>query len=176
MKVTNGYCAGSWARIEANDNLLDYRWREYDYNGNIVAQRGEFTAAEDAAAERIIKSLPRPAHRVDDIYIRFGALPKGGKSRNWASGKYEDGVSVYRARYNVSTGTYQAWGALPGAEIAHLMRGSKIWLVTGDKVGTGSDGEPLLSNIISIHIPRAGDDSKYAQIIIYYCSNNLSIS
>lgn len=146
MKVTIGYCTGSWVRIES-DNLLNYRWREYDYDGNIVRQRGEFTASEDAEAERIIKSLPRPVHRVDDIYIRFGTLPKGGRSRNWASGEYERGVSVYRAHYNINTGTYQPFGALPGAEIAHLLRGSKIWLVTGDKVGTGSDGEPLLSNI-----------------------------
>ncbi len=149
LKVTIGHCAGGWVRIETDD-LLDYRWREYDYDGNIVRQRGEFTASEDAEAARIIKSLPRPAHRVDDIYIRFGDLPKGGKSRNWASGKYENGVSVYRARYNVNTGTYQTFGALPGAEIAHLLRGSKILLVTGDKVGTGSDGEPLLANVIII--------------------------
>lgn len=149
LKVTIGYCPGSWVRIESDD-LLNYRWREYDYDGNIVAQRGEFTASEDAEAERIIKSLPRPAHRVDDIYIRFGNLPKGGKSRNWASGEYERGVSVYRAHYNVSTGTYQPFGALPGAEIAHLLRGSKIWLVTGDKIGAGSDGEPLLTNVIII--------------------------
>lgn len=146
MKALSGFRPGSWVRIESDD-LLNYRWREYDYDGNIVAQRGEFTASEDAEAEKIIKSLPRPAHRVDDIYIRFGALPKGGKSRNWASGEYERGVSVYRARYNVNTGTYQPFGALPGAEIAHLLRGSKILLVTGDKVGTGSDGEPLLSNV-----------------------------
>lgn len=149
MKAISGFCAGSWVRIET-DNLLDYRWREYNYDGNIVAQRGEFTAEEDAEAERIMMSLPRPAHRVDDIYIRFGDLPKGGKSRNWASGEYERGVSVYRARYSVNTGTYQPFGALPGAEIAHLMQGSKILLVTGDKVGTGSDGEPLLANVIII--------------------------
>jgi len=146
MKAISGFCAGSWVRVESDD-LLNYRWREYDYDGNIVAQRGEFTASDDDEAEKIIKSLPKPAHRVDDIYIRFGALPKGGRSRNWASGEYERGVSVYRARYNVNTGTYQPFGALPGAEIAHLLRGSKILLVTGDKVGTGSDGEPLLSNV-----------------------------
>ena len=160
LKVTIGHCAGSWVRIESDD-LLNYRWREYNYDGNIVRQRGEFTASEDDEAERIIKSLPRPAHRVDDIYIRFGALPKGGKSRNWASGEYERGVSVYRARYNVNTGTYQPFGALPGAEIAHLLRGSQILLVTGDKVGTGSDGEPLLANVIIITELEYTTDGEY---------------
>ena len=81
-------------------------------------------------------------------YIRFGKIPENGKSEIWKGDVFnghEKGVSVYES-YNEKVVmpkkiTYSSCVSLSGC----LDR--NIYLVTGKRIGTGSDGEPLLKNV-----------------------------
>jgi hypothetical protein len=87
------------------------------------------------------------------VYIRFGNLPKGDRSRNYATGTVEAGVSVFEARYNLLTGAVELAGdALAGAAImaAFGAYGDTVLLVTGQYAGTGSDGEPVLRKVTTL--------------------------
>lgn len=93
------------------------------------------------------------------LYIRFGELPKDGKSRVHISGEpcvEEAGVSVYRAIE--ANGVY--YPELPEESNAagvsdyfrYLMESdSSVYLVTGDLLWLeGHDREPLLANPVVI--------------------------
>lgn len=91
------------------------------------------------------------------VYVRFGALPEDGKSRNALTGELEAGVSVYEALER--DGQYQI--LLPKMDpqaiatlgncfnVAQGLWGQEhhpLHLVEGEVVGKGSDGETLLAN------------------------------
>jgi len=142
----DGYRA--WLRLDGHTH-----WAEYDYEGNLLRKSDPqfgHEMPEDALSElpSIIRTMHKPVVR--DFYIRFGELPKSGKSMNWASETQENGVSVYDASFNPMTGLYNPYGALPGAEINYLIKGANIYLVTGEEVGRGSDGEPLLKDVKTV--------------------------
>lgn len=128
-------------------------WADYDAQGCRVAQGAdrscaptpEELAAWDAQAPIMVA---RAAQAVHPAYIRWGHLPKGGRSRNHATGNLEAGISVYRARYNPELEVYEYDDeALAGAAVAYMFAGVSPYLVTGREVGTGSDGEPLLRDV-----------------------------
>lgn len=138
----------------AADGIRAWRglaWRDYNWNGEIIKECKagscvpEFGHDHDDEIAATIANMIRPYDC--DIYIRFGELPRGGRSTNWATGETEAGISAYDTTYDGVTGCYKCYGALQGAEINYLMRGANIYFVTGDVVGTGSDGEPLLANV-----------------------------
>jgi len=146
MKYTygNGLVGGAF-RVYAS-NLS---WREYAADGGVVAQSptipgftGEFPAEYDHTDD--CKRL-RPAPYAN-VYIRFGELPKSGKSRNWATGQDEAGVSAYEARWDVISQCYVPYGALEGAEIAYRLQGAAAYLISGETNGRGSDGEPTVKD------------------------------
>ena len=126
------------------------RWREYTWDGEIAcecnAMFGEFGHDIDTEIIEHIKSLHRPTYGLY-VYMRFGLMPKSGKSTNWANGSREAGLSVYEAQYDINTGAYTPYGALAGAEIAHLLAGDPVYLVSGVECGRGSDGEPVISDV-----------------------------
>lgn len=68
-------------------------------------------------------------------YIRFGEIPTNQKSINYFTKNNENGVSVFD-------------GNLSLINLRQINRiGTKAYIVTGDEVGIGNDGEPLLSNV-----------------------------
>jgi hypothetical protein len=131
-------------------------WAAYDRDGNRLAVGADWCTAPTAAeleawdAEAQAAAARVAAWPVDVIgqalYIRFGRLPRAGRSRNYATGQLERGVSVYRARYNARTDALDASSALAGTYVHYLIAGKRPYLVAGDEVGTGSDGEPVLAN------------------------------
>lgn len=82
-------------------------------------------------------------------FVRFGDIPALGKSKNYLTEVNEIGISVYDAveledgsvRIIFPNLTYSACVSLSGV----IER--PMYEVSGDIVGTGSDGEPLLKNI-----------------------------
>lgn len=83
-----------------------------------------------------------------DVYLRFNRPPKSGKSRNYATGELEKGVSCYALRWDLVAGCYKrTGGGLDGAMFAYMIQGAPIYLITGNECGIGSDGEPLLDNV-----------------------------
>ncbi len=93
----------------------------------------------------------------ETYYIRFGDIPEGERSAIGASpnfianmfrtGDEEEGVSVYDARWLEKK---EAWSIdeINVASLDELIAQKRpAYLVTGDLVGTGIDGEPLLHNV-----------------------------
>lgn len=134
-------------------------WATYDEQGQRVAQGRDFVttpsaeqlARWDAAALDIARRWAGRWQELDQpLYIRFGELPRGGRSRNHATGRREAGVSCYEAEYNMVTGALELTGeGLPGAAIfaAAGAYGKVTLLLTGQEIGYGSDNEPLLHNV-----------------------------
>lgn len=78
-----------------------------------------------------------------EMYIRFCKVPQDEKSWNFMRNRKEEGVSVFKADENNIP-------ILENAEQAKSLwarLNRRHYLVTGDIVGTGQDGEPLLKNV-----------------------------
>ena len=86
----------------------------------------------------------------NDVYVRYGRPPLSGRSKNYIDGTEEDGVSVFKGKYlpeseevmvmpdsNQELGSYLTFKASASKD---------IYVVEGDLIGIGSDGEPLLAN------------------------------
>ena len=91
-----------------------------------------------------------------DLYIRFGSIPEGERSRDNRNNRWEDGVSVYACERD-ATGE----DAPDGVDEAYYLAGTMLqtvfylmtrdtYLVTGEQVGTGADGEPLLRDVEAV--------------------------
>lgn len=137
------YTLGIKSDIRVYRNLA---WREYNWDSEIICESAGFGDDLNDEIKNQISAFVKPAYGTE-VYIRFNELPKDGKSRNWATNQTEKGISVYNTTYDLETGTYQTYGALPGAELAYLIKGANVYFVTGECVGKGSDGEPLLTNV-----------------------------
>ena len=137
----------------------NHHWAAYDRDGRRIATGQPmpgYTTCEPTAeeleewdAEAVRAAANAQAWPVDPtdpaLYIRFGRLPRAGRSRNYLTGEHESGVSVYNARYNAATDALDASSALGGTYIHYLIEGRDAYLVTGDECGIGSDGEPVLA-------------------------------
>lgn len=90
----------------------------------------------------------------NQYYIRFGDIPKSGKSKNYATGEMERGVSAYPVKWNVSK---NKWEIIENQleEFSALFsltddivtgKGRPVYLIYGPELDSlGSDGEPMLS-------------------------------
>lgn len=129
------------------------RWAHYDFAGRRMAQGSDSLTvptadqltAWDAEAPTIAARAGAWAGR--DLYIRFGDRPAGGRSRNYATGELEAGISVYEARHDLVSDTWMTDGAMVGTLVSYLAQGLPARLVTGDEIGSGSDGEPVLADV-----------------------------
>ena len=106
-------------------------------------------------------------------FIRFGDWPKDERSNIWyqPEGSKEDGVSVYEAGiYNGSDSYFkgkleilgphhsaQFVGTLDSFIKEFASGGISAYLVSGNVVGVGSDGEPLLRNVKKIKKLQCSD-------------------
>lgn len=93
---------------------------------------------------------------IKPLYIRFGEIPECGFSNIYQYGEEvgkESGVSCYRALIDENNTihiclplpfTESRWNVLQG--FIHYDN-RNAYLITGDVVGYGSEGEPLLTNI-----------------------------
>ncbi len=133
--------AAELAAIEAGWVVIDRGVDGYNCPW-ITISHPETAAALDAAHAasdaKWAKAIP--------CYVRYGKLPKGGKSRNYATGELERGVSVFRGEV-LPSGEARA---LPGNNVLAasmvLLRDRDLYVVSGVEIGTGSDGEPVLKN------------------------------
>lgn len=142
-------------KLERNLSMNNLHWAMYDAAGRRVAQGTDRlcipTADELAVWDAEAPGIAARGSRYIDygqLYIRWGKLPKAGRSRNHATGQREAGISVYWADYNPGADTidYDDASTLAGAALTHMFNGTPCYLVTGDEVGIGSDGEPLIRN------------------------------
>jgi hypothetical protein len=83
------------------------------------------------------------------VYIRYGHWDNRNLSLNHGTGEKENGVSVYRAV--VKNGV-----VCPDDDISREQlhgQGRFVFAVTGDEVGIGSDGEPVLRRVKPVDLP-----------------------
>ena len=141
-------------RVSVTDVRHNMSWAVLDRDTGELLQdckRGEhhlfpgLTDTELAEARERIKGFTDAPWQ--EAYIRFGRLPKNGKSKNYATGEYEAGVSCYSAEWDIIDGCYRRGAeGLDGAAITYLIKGADIYLVTGREIGKGSDGEPIIED------------------------------
>lgn len=155
-------------RVYGSDNI---HWAGYDAEGNRVAigtqpmtvptpdELTKWDIQAKAAAQGTKEfELKYGIDTTKELYIRFGRPPKKGQSMNYLTHELEEGVSTYRGQYNVETGNLVfAPGSGTGGGLIPLMWGNSRsgpktpYLISGDEVGFGSDGEPLLKNVKITH-------------------------
>ncbi len=99
------------------------------------------------ALESLAKRHDEKWSGAKSVYVRYGKLPPGGKSKNWADNRSEDGVSVFNGLLLPSG------EMLPvpkhDQEVGSILLGLRqrpMYVVEGEVVGSGSDGEPVLRN------------------------------
>ncbi len=154
---------GDWGNVikvyHEGHNDHNMSWAEFDFSGNLVAEskKGPFfpglTAEEISEATEAIKKMqPAP---YQNVYLRFGDIPVGGKSKNYATGEMESGVSCYALRWDLISQSYRrTGGGLAGAMIVYMIKGAPMYFIAGEECGTGSDGEPLLDNPVVLATAR----------------------
>ena len=76
-------------------------------------------------------------------YIRFGEIPNNKKSINYFSNELEKGISVFEIdnNKNILLSNLRLISSL----VNRL--DTKAYIVTGDAIGIGNDGEPLLNDV-----------------------------
>ena len=92
------------------------------------------------------------------VYIRYGDWPEHGKSKNHLvtkeTGKdvWENGLSVYHCELDIDAGHWEIELSINedtiSGTLSSLYHSNRpIYLVAGEEIGEGSDGEPLLKNV-----------------------------
>lgn len=127
-------------------------WSNYDSNGELSKQSNVPLSLQpelNREAKRIANSKsPIPG----EVYIRFGEVPKSGKSRNHVTGSLEPGVSVYRAKWNPVFESFELLDANhAGTAIDLMAQGKRPAFYSGRVAGIGSDGEPTLFDVKKLH-------------------------
>lgn len=101
-----------------------------------AAKRAKPPAATEADAQSGLGSRPEVR------YVRFGELPKSGRSFNSRDNAQENGVSVHRLVK--LDGKWHLDEA--GAGFNTLTDSRPVYEVSGREIGVGADGEPLLAD------------------------------
>lgn len=101
-------------------------------------------ADHEAAAEMLNRH--RLAATGTPVYLRFGNLPKSGYSINHATGVVEPGISVYEGCRVGNNKYYLMLSKVNAGSALFIAQGRQAYVVTGDIVGYGSDGEKCLKN------------------------------
>jgi hypothetical protein len=148
-------------------------WANFSREGALLATAPEmapeelqtFTALAQEAAARLQQTPDwmRPLLG-QALYVRFGSLPRGGASQDFARGQRLRGVSVYPARADPLEHVLRFDEAHPHTGEHAFTIGTILdrpaWLVTGKEVGIGPDNEPLLDAVTPLvriqYQPQAG--------------------
>jgi len=130
-----------------------YGWADYNKEGDLLKYGGGATDEQLMAwnAKAKLGANRCKENGVDiseDIYIRYGRIPKDGKSKNYATGEYEKGTSAYIGEYVPETNSFKIGegSGLDGNSLLLELGGKTPYLIRGVKIGIGSDGEPLLKD------------------------------
>lgn len=86
------------------------------------------------------------------VFVRFGSPPKTGKSRNYRDDFEEGGVSVYEAIEHEKGIFEMPSSATSAIGFASGFTDRPLYRITGEIVGQGSDGEPVVTVTKSVRI------------------------
>lgn len=80
--------------------------------------------------------------KAEKVYLRFGIVPENESSYNFLTKGYENGVSVFEMK--------DGQPVLNNLQLIDSFSGRydlPMFFVTGEEIGKGQDGEPLLKNV-----------------------------
>lgn len=107
-------------------------------------------------------------------YLRFGDIPENGKSKIWRGEECvgeEEGVSVYEIKFDKDKHISICLpfpfhrDTLDTLTVLTKYDNRPCYIVTGEYVGKGTDGEPLISNVqIEEEFPKIISDEKMEQM------------
>jgi hypothetical protein len=81
-------------------------------------------------------------------YLRVGTWRDSEESWNYATGDFEDGISVYALDPTTGQPIVPPDGEWADSDLAdRLASDDPKFIVTGRETGTGGDGEPLLRDV-----------------------------
>lgn len=143
---------------------LDYVWKHHADQMNKLRSglKGLSHASIWGRSDKEPEQSYKSKFTADKYYIRFGDFPTGGKSKNWATGEMERGVSAYPVKWNVAKNKWEIdESQLEEFEALYSLtydvasgNGRPIYLVYGQETNhLGSDGEPLL-NVNNVKIVK----------------------
>lgn len=151
-----GWRANCDTSAEGNHPLYSAICGLAGYLNECAAQaRREREEAEQAEYRRFLDSHPI-------AYVRFGTLPKSGRSRNYRDGKDEPGISCYEARL-LADGSYYLLmntNSLASFVREEFLGERQAFVLCGAVAGIGSDGEPCIAVTSSRKIKK-GTTIKY---------------
>lgn len=114
----------------------DYEWNLFFENEPDIAEKAAFFNSEE---QRFFNAGVRGDDPEYKLAIRFGDIPNSGKSKNWATGELERGVSVVDFLNEKTQNGNTVYDVIYG------IQGTDKIIVGGWDFGIfGSDGEPLL--------------------------------
>lgn len=154
VTINNSATKDAVFRVKTTSNeKFAYGWADYDKAGNLLKSGGGATDEQlktwnekaRIGSEVYKSSGISPG---EEIYIRYGRIPEGEKSKNYATGEFEKGVSAYIGEYSPESNSFKigSGSGLDGASQLFEYSGKQAYLITGSKIGVGSDGEPILKN------------------------------
>lgn len=166
---------------DPDDEADDNKWNDvidiYNAHREDDPQRArDWLRTERPAPEPKTAAWDASGSEKTGLYLRFGHWPKNERSFSGAGGYHEDGVSAYDLdrKGEPQIGWEGENGNDPEEEMqgrVHRAESSRAnnrddrdhagHLVTGEHVGTGYDGEPLLRNV-----KRAGDWIDHRHLLI----------
>ena len=117
-----------------------------------------------AAVDRVLWHLSEGADAEGDeeMFIRYGAAPRDGISVDHSTGRAEAGLSVY-STVEVDGGYALDDSAIRTPTAVFLIaQGADAYLVAGVRVGTGSDGEPVIAGYRLV-CPLCREDGRYTK-------------
>ena len=102
-------------------------------------------------------------------YVRFGHLPKDGRSRNARTGERHAGVSVFAGLMDDDEPLFRIdTSALSGAGRSHVVwvasSDRPAYFVWGERVGKGPAGEPLVRPERVLPVPKAAAITTYSHL------------
>jgi hypothetical protein len=106
----------------------------------------------------------------NEFYLRFGDLPKGDYSGIGGDylkdnpKQYEKGLSCYWVKWNEELQRWSVQDQGDAETIQHLLH-RPIYLVKGEEIGFGSDGEPVLKKSTMKILAKLNPNDVYADDI-----------
>ena len=142
-----GHRVGHWAFYDRSGQRLRCGLEEAMARPTEEELREWDPAMQEVAARWRNRDQELRLAHLGKLFIRFGNLPKGGRSTNHFTGEKELGVSCYWARINFIKDTYELRGHGDDRILMRAVSGGYGFvnlLITGEHVGDGSDGEPCV--------------------------------
>ena len=134
----------------------------FEMRGDLNRLRDELSTIET------IKSYPlRTIYELlpDDIFVRFNKPPRTKKSKNYQTGEELNGLSTlegrvveFNGKYGIKPADLSDTGTIEG----YVFQGRPAALYTGEVVGYGPDGEPLIANYKKLYDLRINDDGNFS--------------